>query len=181
MNKPSFITLTSLWPRWPLKSPASWLFTQSFIQPQIKENIKDPRNWPLCGEFTGTVENVYIWWCHHVVQIMACRLDNASANLKQWCNILNWILRNKLQWNLDRNWNIFIKENTFENVIWEMLPISSRPQCVNHKLSTCRHGHDPGLDFGSHISTKQTLKRVKLQYYYILLYFHKLCYTWVKC
>ena len=25
----------------------------SFIQTQIKENIKTPRHWPLCGEFTG--------------------------------------------------------------------------------------------------------------------------------
>ena len=36
-----------------LKSPASPLFTQPFIQAQIKENIKAPRHWPLCGEFTG--------------------------------------------------------------------------------------------------------------------------------
>ena len=50
------ITLTSQWPRWRLKSPASRLFTQSFIQAQIKENIKAPRHWPLCGEFTGTGE-----------------------------------------------------------------------------------------------------------------------------
>ena len=35
------------------KSPASWLFTQPFIQAQIKENIKAPRHWPLCGKFTG--------------------------------------------------------------------------------------------------------------------------------
>ena len=35
------------------KSPASRLFTQSFIQTQIKENIKAPRHWPLCGDFTG--------------------------------------------------------------------------------------------------------------------------------
>ena len=33
--------------RWRLKSPASRLFTQAFIQVQIKENIKDPRHWPL--------------------------------------------------------------------------------------------------------------------------------------
>ena len=39
--------------RWPLKSPASPLFTQPFIQAQIKENIKAPRHRPLCGEFTG--------------------------------------------------------------------------------------------------------------------------------
>ena len=34
------ITMTSWWPRWRLKSPASRLFTQSFIQTQIKENIR---------------------------------------------------------------------------------------------------------------------------------------------
>ena len=27
-----------------------------FIQTQIKENIKAPRHWHLCGEFTGTGE-----------------------------------------------------------------------------------------------------------------------------
>ena len=27
--------------------------SQPFIQVQIKENIKAPRHWPLCGEFTG--------------------------------------------------------------------------------------------------------------------------------
>ena len=36
-----------------ITSPASRLFTQPFIQTQIKENIKAPRHWPLCGEFTG--------------------------------------------------------------------------------------------------------------------------------
>ena len=40
-----------------------------------KEDIKAPRHWPLCGEFTGTgefpaqrasnAENVSIWWRHH--------------------------------------------------------------------------------------------------------------------
>ena len=29
------------------------MFTQSFIQKQIKENINAPRHWPLWGEFTG--------------------------------------------------------------------------------------------------------------------------------
>ena len=40
------------------------------IRAQIKENIKAPRHWPLCGEFTGTAsnaENVSIWWRHHVL------------------------------------------------------------------------------------------------------------------
>ena len=47
------ITITSQWVWWRLKSPASRLFTQPFIQMQIKENIKALRHWPLCGEFTG--------------------------------------------------------------------------------------------------------------------------------
>ena len=55
------------------KSPASRLFTQAFIQAQIKENIKAPRHWPLWGEFacefpaqrTSNKENVSIWWRHH--------------------------------------------------------------------------------------------------------------------
>ena len=34
-------------------SPASPVFTQPFIQAQIKDNIKALRYWPLCGEFTG--------------------------------------------------------------------------------------------------------------------------------
>ena len=29
------------------------LFAQMLGQAQIKENIKVPRHWPLCGEFTG--------------------------------------------------------------------------------------------------------------------------------
>ena len=58
------------------KAPASRLFTRPFIQAQIKENIKAPRHWPLCGEFTGhrwippqrvsSAENISIWWRHHV-------------------------------------------------------------------------------------------------------------------
>ena len=45
---------------------------------QIKEDIKAPRYWPLCGEFTGTgefpaqrasyAENVSIWWRHHGIK-----------------------------------------------------------------------------------------------------------------
>ena len=54
------------------------MFIQPFIQTQIKENIKAPRHWPLCGEFTGdqwipaqmasNAENVSIWWRHHYMR-----------------------------------------------------------------------------------------------------------------
>ena len=56
-------------------SPVSPLFAQPVIQEQIKENIKAPLRWLLCGEFTGdqwippqiagNAENVSIWWRHH--------------------------------------------------------------------------------------------------------------------
>ena len=36
-----------------LKSPASRLVIQPFVQAQIKENTKAPRHWPLWGESTG--------------------------------------------------------------------------------------------------------------------------------
>ena len=29
------------------------IVSQPFIQEEIKEHIKAPRQWPLCGEFTG--------------------------------------------------------------------------------------------------------------------------------
>ena len=40
------ITVTSWWARWRLKSPASRLFTQPFVEAQIKENTK-----AMTGEF----------------------------------------------------------------------------------------------------------------------------------
>ena len=59
-----------------LKSPASPLFTQPFIQTQITGNIKASRHWPLrarnspvTGEFpaqkASNTENVSISWRHH--------------------------------------------------------------------------------------------------------------------
>ena len=48
-----YITMTSWWARWRLKTLASPLFAELLVQAQIKENIKAPRHWPLCGEFTG--------------------------------------------------------------------------------------------------------------------------------
>ena len=39
--------------QWRLKSQSSRLFTQPFIQAQIKEDIKALRHWPLWGESTS--------------------------------------------------------------------------------------------------------------------------------
>ena len=56
-----------------------------------------------------------------------------SHYLNQCWNVVNWTIRNKLQWNLKRNSYIFIQENAFENVVWKMAAILSRPQCVKLK------------------------------------------------
>ena len=84
-----------------LKSPASRLFTQSFIQAYIKENIKAPPHWPLCGEFTGTdefpaqrasnAENVSIWWRHHG---QPAPINESSFSRQK---TRGWLFR-KLQW-----------------------------------------------------------------------------------
>ena len=87
-----FITMTSQWPRQRLKSQASRLFTQSFIRAQIKENIKAPRHWPLCGEFpaqrASNAENASIWWRHHV---------------QTFCKAFSWI---KTIFLLKFHWNV---------------------------------------------------------------------------
>ena len=56
----------------------------------------------------------------------------SSHYLNQCWNIVNWTLRNKLQWNLSRNSNIFFQKNALENVVCVIASISSRPQWVNN-------------------------------------------------
>ena len=55
-----------------------------------------------------------------------------SHYLNQCWNIVNFSLRNKFQWNFNRNSSIFIQENAFENVVCQMASILSRPQWVKH-------------------------------------------------
>ena len=53
-----------------------------------KKNIKAPRHWPLCGEFTGTgefpaqrasyAENVSIWWRHHGADPQIARFTRST-------------------------------------------------------------------------------------------------------
>ena len=61
-----------------------------------------------------------------------------SHYLNQCLDIVNWTLRIKLQWNFNRNSNIFIHENAFESIVCEMAAILSRPQCV--KFASCLDG-----------------------------------------
>ena len=56
---------------------------------------------------------------------------NNDGYLNQCWDFVNWTFGNKLQWNFNRNSHIFIQENPFENVVWKMASIFSRPQCVH--------------------------------------------------
>ena len=71
-------------------------------------------------------------------------VDTGHICCHYWQHILvvNWTLRNKLQWNLNRNSNIFIQENAFESVVCETAAILSRPQCV--KMPVVLWNDQPG-------------------------------------
>ena len=73
-----------------LKSTASRVFAHSFVQAQVKENIKAPRHWPLRGEAArdrwihltqraSNAENGSIWWRHHGL-FFELTLDNPFLN-----------------------------------------------------------------------------------------------------
>ena len=84
-----------------LKSSASSVFIQAFIQAQIIENIKASRHWPLCGEslvtiefpaqMASNVENVSIWWRHHErfnnIVVILLRHVLQTKNILSWYNI----------------------------------------------------------------------------------------------
>ena len=76
-----------------------------------------------------------------LVQIMACRLDGAKPLLNQLWNIDNWTFGNKFQWNLIRNWYIFIQENAFEMSSWKW-----RPFCLGSV-------EDNSLQYSWHVQT----------------------------
>ena len=54
-----------------------------------------------------------------------------SHYLNQCWHIVNGTLR-KFQWNLNQNSHIIFQENAFENIVWIMAAILSRPQCVEN-------------------------------------------------
>ena len=72
--------------------------------------------------------------CITQLAIIGSDNDQASSHyLNQCWNIVNWTLRNNLNWNL----YIFIQVNAFGNVAWKMAAILFRPQCVNQIYPEC--------------------------------------------
>ena len=90
-------------------------------------------NLDLCHHMASLGHNELTHW-GRVMYISVSKLTtigSLSHYLNQCWNIVNWNPGNKLQWNLNRNWYIFIQENLFENDVWKMAAILSRPQYVN--------------------------------------------------
>ena len=82
----------------------------------------------------GRVTHIYVSRLgHHQFKWWIVAWSAPSNYLKQWWIIVNWTHGNKLRWICNRNSNIFIEENAFENVVCKMSAILCRCQCVNSR------------------------------------------------
>ena len=70
---------------------------------------------------------------------MACYLADPSHYLNQFWNIVDRTPGN-IQWNS----YIYIQENAYENVVWNMAAILSEPQCIIETWGT--NGARPSAD-----------------------------------
>ena len=86
-----------------MASPASQMFTQPFIQAQIKKKHQSftglcARNSPVTGQFpkASNTENVFIWWRHRVIEIPDCiktmGLPDDTVWYKTTLHITTWAL-----------------------------------------------------------------------------------------
>ena len=112
------ITMTSWWARRRLKSPASRLFTQPFIQLRLKKTSKlrvtglCEKNSPVTGEISeqrpSNAENVSILWRHHdiltavwnyfvlsLMQTFWMQRETIGSPCWFWCQFLA-VMKNKL-------------------------------------------------------------------------------------
>ena len=74
---------------------------------------------PTISMLTHRGRGTHIWKCITRIVIWTA----PSHYLNHCWNIVNWTLGNKLQWNFNRNSNIFIQENALENVVCKMASI----------------------------------------------------------
>ena len=82
---------------------------------------------------------------------MACRLCDAKPLSKLMRVIIDWTLRNKLQWNFNQNTKLFIDENASKSIVCEMTAILSWGRWIDliavlswqHYLATTYALHSP--------------------------------------
>ena len=66
------------------------------------------------------------------------------------CSKVNWTLRNKLKWNLNRNAEIIIQGNAFGSITYQMSAILFMPQWVYIRLQW-RHSERHGVSNHQHL------------------------------
>ena len=96
----------------------TWFCYQLIAKPGNKTATVSWPSWPICiSKLTiiGSDNGLLPGW------------HQANDYLNQWWNIINLTLSNKCQWNINCISYIFIQENAFENVIYEMAAKLSRP------------------------------------------------------
>ena len=67
-----------------------------------------------------------------LVHIMVVTYSVPSHYVNQCWVIVNWTLRNKLQWNFNKKGKLFVHENASETIVCEMVDILSRERWVNY-------------------------------------------------
>ena len=147
-----------IWVRWRLKSPASWLFTQPFVQAQIKESIKAPRHWSVWGEKTGDrwiprshrwiprtkasdAEHVSIWWRHLENRKYRCRSWVLLHKMWSDCSPVEMCLMNKMP----KCHNRILFQKYLKHISWVISGTSSsklscNPRHPSRNIS-CNHRH----------------------------------------
>ena len=86
----SVITVTSQWARCCLKSPASRLFTQPFIQAQIDQRKHQSSASLAFAQRASNAENVSIFWRHHVPVLREISWHLWPYNGSIWCGFTHW-------------------------------------------------------------------------------------------
>ena len=139
MNFPIIFWWLVSWP-FPVKLPsAKWQFLDDFYTFKARHAKLMIRT----GDFSILFELIEAEWRiyasiinHHCFRQWLVAWPAPSQNLKQSWITVNWSLRNKPQWNLNRNSYIFIQENAFENVSGKIAAILSRPH-MNNVYDNC--------------------------------------------
>ena len=74
-------------------------------------------------------------WASKLGHHWKLRVAYSGPNLylhRCWC-IFNLTVENKIQGNFNQITKIFIQDNAFENILYKLATVLSRPRCVYHK------------------------------------------------
>ena len=118
-----------------------WFWKMFNCNPPIAHCCPILRGWGIQVDHWSTIsswfwymgrKNKYWYFFCLEIWILAWRSHGKNHGTFFW-DFCGNLVRNKLQWNFNRNLSIFIRENAIENFVCEMAAIIlSRLQCVNH-------------------------------------------------